>query len=557
MAASPVRLAGIIAAACFAAALLGLLAASVAGEDWLGPQGWMHHPAAPGIAVGLFVAIGALLLGRVRRAHEAACVGLSALGEQSLEETASRLERVAYHDQLTSVANRQSFHEQVDDLLRARYPDRVLIAKVDVSGFHEINTSFGYDLGDALLKQIAVRLRKLPNVLLGRVGADEFAVATDLGDADDGEAFVAGLRDALQPKFVLPGATLEVRFSIGFTIGRNGDGATTLCRQAGVAVHASKSSKLHETRRFDARMDSRIRNRVLLTHELQQAVVNGDFSLHYQPKVDLGSGVLVGAEALIRWCHPVFGSQLPDRFIGIAEETGLILDMGEWAMRSVARFACQINRGRSEPLSLAVNVSPVQFANREMVALVEDVLYESGADPSWLTLELTESLCAESSPEMISTLRRLRELGCGVSIDDFGTGYSSLRYLETFPLSEIKIDRSFVKDLHQGRFKRVVVEAVIKVGMQLQAVVTAEGLETIAEMTALRELGCPYGQGYLFGAAIPSDEFAALARENTASPLFAQKLPAKLIASASERAYQPVLLASGRELDRAVSDVRG
>jgi EAL domain-containing protein (putative c-di-GMP-specific phosphodiesterase class I) len=239
--------------------------------------------------------------------------------------------------------------------------------------------------------------------------------------------------------------------------------------------------------------------------------------MYYQPKVTLETGRIIGAEALIRWQHPVFGLQRPDLFIPIAEETGLIVDIGTLALRKTMLLACEINADRREPIRLSVNVSFVQFLHRDMLRLMETLLAETGADPCWITLELTESVFAEATPELLSMFLQIRQRGIGLAIDDFGTGYSSLRYLETFPLSEIKLDKSFVTGLRGSRFKEIVVEAVVKVGHALNADVTAEGVENASEVCSLRELGCPLAQGFFFSRPLPEEDFLDLIR--TARPL--------------------------------------
>ena len=248
-----------------------------------------------------------------------------------------------------------------------------------------------------------------------------------------------------------------------------------------------------------------------MTAELQRALSTDAFVYHYQPQVDLSDGRIVGAEALVRWQHALFGLQPPGRFVSLAEETGLILDIGASGLRKVAGFAVDLNRGRADPLTFSFNVSLIELTHRDMVSCVRDVLDETGADPAWLTLELTESLLADDSPEMLGIFHRLRALGIGLSIDDFGTGYSSLRYLEKFPLTEIKIDRSFVSGLPHSAAKRVIVEAVIKLGSELGLRVVGEGVEQQAERDMLASMGCTIAQGYFLTEPLPGDEFRTLA----------------------------------------------
>jgi len=260
----------------------------------------------------------------------------------------------------------------------------------------------------------------------------------------------------------------------------------------------------------EERLGSLFGVRVRLTRDLQQALENSEFLMHYQPKVELATGKIVGAEALLRWEHAVYGTQPPGRFIPIAEESGLIVDIGAWALRHVARFAVRVNRGRPNPLAFSVNVSQLQFRRHDVAQLLRTILEQTDAEPSWLMLELTESLLADNSPAMIGTLRELRAMGVGLSVDDFGTGYSSLSRLEAFPISEFKIDRSFVSQVDQNRSKHVIVDAMIRLGKELQISVVAEGAETKDEVAVLRKLGCPYAQGYFFGRPMPEAKFVSL-----------------------------------------------
>jgi PAS domain S-box-containing protein/diguanylate cyclase (GGDEF)-like protein len=427
-------------------------------------------------------------------------------------DAAAALQRSADLDQLTSIANRTQFRHRLENLIDRSSAAFLLLAKIDVARFYEINTHFGHQTGDALLVAIGERLTDL-STTVGRLGADEFALAVELGTADEAEAAVARIRAKLEANFVLPGAVLEARFSIGYALeARPQADALTLLQQAGVALHESRLTRLRMPRGYDQQADLRLRNRARLTRDLQQAVLDDGFVLYFQPKVMLETGRIIGAEALIRWQHPLFGLQRPDLFIPIAEETGLIVDIGTTALRKTMLLACEINAGRHEPLRFSVNVSFIQFLHRDMLRVMETLLEETGADPHWMTLELTESVFAEVTPELLSMFLRMRANGIGLAIDDFGTGYSSLRYLETFPLSEIKLDRSFVTDLRESRFKEIVVQAVVDVGRALNADVTAEGVETAAEVSSLRKLGCPQGQGYYFSRPLPVPEFLDLVR---------------------------------------------
>jgi EAL domain-containing protein (putative c-di-GMP-specific phosphodiesterase class I) len=258
---------------------------------------------------------------------------------------------------------------------------------------------------------------------------------------------------------------------------------------------------------------TRIRNWLRLVRELSRASPDDEFVLHYQPKVVLASKVIVGAEALIRWQHPTLGLLSPGEFIQLAETTGLILSIGAWVFRQAARFAVQLNRARSMPLTVSVNFSLTQFVDHNMLGFIRDVLEETGADPSWLILELTESRFADESPEIVNIFVQIRAMGLGLSIDDFGTGYSCLSYLERLPISEIKLDKNFIRGLATSRVKQIIVQAVVGIGRELDVCVIAEGIETEAEREALQKLNCIHGQGFLFSKPVATNEFLATIRE--------------------------------------------
>ncbi len=424
-----------------------------------------------------------------------------------LKETTFQLRRASHEDPVTEVANRYGFFEELE-ALRTRSPASfTIVAKLDVARFHELNTSYGYDAGDALLMQFAERLSRIPGAVVGRLGSNEFALAAVFTDSDGSDVVLDEIRAALSTRFEAPDTQIKVYFALGFTVGTSSVDAVTLLRQADIALNESKGTSGLEARRFDSRTDALIQHRVRLTNELHHAVANGDFELFFQPKVDLSTGRMIGAEALLRWQHAHLGMQSPADFIPIAEESGLILDIGAWVLRSALAFAVEVNRARATPLVFSINVSQVEFKRRDIVKLVRTMLRESGAEPAWLMLELTENVLAESSPEMIAVFQALRDMGIGLSIDDFGTGYSSLRYLENFPVSEVKIDKIFIRDMAERPGKRVIVDAVIQLGRAFDIAVTAEGIETVEQRALLEEAGCPQGQGFLFGRPMPAAEF--------------------------------------------------
>lgn len=381
----------------------------------------------------------------------------------------------------------------------------VLMVKLDIVRFHDVNHGFGYEVGDALLRATATRLAALPAVATARVGTNAFALAFRLNDPGRATTLVDDILELLQPRFPLPGADLSVQFAAGYALGLPHGDPLHLVRQAGAALQRSKAKPAHAPHAYAATDERDARNRIRLATELQAALANDELLFHYQPQVALETGDLVGVEALLRWDHGAFGLQPPQRFIGIAEETGAMIKIGMWGLRTITAYAADINRNRRTPLRFSLNVSVLEFMQRDMVGFVRQTLDDAGCRPEWLTLELTEDLMITEPGDIRRAFESLRRLGVGISIDDFGTGYSNLRYLESFPLNEIKVDRSFVHDLTHSVTKRVIVESIVKLGAALDIRVVAEGIETEAERAIMQTLGCSVGQGYLF--AEPLDDF--------------------------------------------------
>lgn len=406
-------------------------------------------------------------------------------------------------DRLTGLLDRYGLLDRLSATNLAT-ASALVVVKLDILRFHDVNCGFGYDMGDALLRAVATRLATLPAVAVSRIGTNSFALAFELNDPGCAASAVDVVLELLKPRFVLPGASLAVQFAAGFAIGPRGADPLQLVQHAGAALQQSKAKPMHAPQAFAVADEREARGRIRLASELQTAAKNEELLFHYQPQIDLNTGDLVGAEALLRWNHGTFGLQPPARFIGIAEDTGAILEIGDWGLRALAGFAASVNRGRRTPIRFAFNVSVLEFMQRDMVAFVRRLLDETDCRAEWLTLELTENLMVGEPEYIRRAFENLRRLGIDISIDDFGTGYSNLRYLESFPLSEIKIDRSFVHDVAQSAAKRVIVESVVKLGAALDIRIVAEGIETEVELKAMRTLGCSVGQGYFF--APPMEE---------------------------------------------------
>jgi len=426
----------------------------------------------------------------------------------AIRQTQIDLDRAAHFDTATGCLNRQSFMVGAQRRL-AMHSGPALILKLDIIDFHDINAGYGFEVGDAMLLETGRRLQKTGAATVARMGANEFALAFELPDEASAQLIVTGISAALDEDFVVPGASVSLRFAIGYAIGEPGGSPLALVRNAGTALQAAKSDQLGGPRRFQRADQENARSRVRLTRELRVAIANDEFDYHFQPQIDLATGEWVGAEALIRWNHPLFGRQSPGRFIEAAERTGLLLDLGERGLRTVADFARRVNEHRERPLRFSVNVSATEFLHRDMAEIVGRVLAQTSAEAAWLTLEITESMLLKNTPAVLEALQRLRDLGIGLSVDDFGTGYSSLRLLETFPVTEIKIDRSFVGELAASTSKMVIVRAIIDLGRALGIAVVAEGIETETQRALLAGMGCPIGQGYLFGFPADEESFAA------------------------------------------------
>ena len=387
----------------------------------------------------------------------------------------------------------------------------LLVMKLDIVRFHDVNKGFGYEMGDKLLCSVASRLATLSAEAVSRVGPNSFALVFRLTDRSC--ATQRRLRlwcNMLKPHFVLPVTSLAVQFATGYTVGSSSGHPLHLIRQAGTALHRSKAKCPHAPHAFTVADELDASKRIQLASELQAAVANRELLFHYQPQVDFEFGDLVGAEALLRWEHKSLGLQQPGQFIGIAEETGALLEIGAWGLRTLAGYVAEVNRARQSPIRFALNVSMLEFMQRDTVEAVRRVLDETGCQAEWLTLELTENLMAPEPESIRRTFEQLRWLGVNISIDDFGTGYSNLRYLERFPMTEIKIDRSFVHGAAHSKAKRIIVESIVRLGTALDVRVVAEGIETEAECRLMRALGCSVGQGYLFARPLAESHFREL-----------------------------------------------
>ena len=416
-----------------------------------------------------------------------------------------RIAHLAHFDALTDLPNRVSFHEFVERrLARGQLEQRFAVLYIDIDEFKSINDSLGHHVGDELLKCIASRLRECvgPNDLVARLGGDEFAIVkAELDAATDLIPFVENIQSAIRSPINCGGQEVATDASIGIAVApEDGSGLDQLLKNADLAMYDAKSGGRRTYRFFASEMSTRMQARRALELDLRQAIIAGDFEVHYQPLVDLASNAVTGCEALLRWSHRERGMVSPAEFIPLAEETGLIIELGDWVLAK----ACADAVGWPDHVMVAVNVSPVQFKSKTLALKVASALAKSGLAAHRLELEITEAVLIRDDEEALAALHELRQLGVRISLDDFGTGYSSLSYLQRFPFDKIKIDRSFINDLHETGGSSPIVQAVVAMALARSMSTTAEGVETEAQRKILCELGCTQMQGFLFSPAVPS-----------------------------------------------------
>ncbi|BAH42077.1 probable signaling protein [Brevibacillus brevis NBRC 100599] len=430
------------------------------------------------------------------------------------EET---IHHLAYHDALTDLPNRRMYVQQLSkEMMQAkRFQSSLAVLFLDLDRFKDVNDSFGHDVGDMLLIEASKRLQAClkPGDVVARLGGDEFTIMQNqLLDRNEATELAEQIMYQLQRPFELDGHVFNVSCSIGIALyPQDGDNPEDLLKRADTALYTVKSRGKNGYDFFDPSMEAKSLERILMENEMRKAIEQEQFQIYYQPKIDIATSAMTGMEALVRWVHPELGIIPPNRFIPIAEETGMILALGEWILKQ----ACKQNKNwhdQGYTLKVSVNLSARQIYQKDLVEMIKDILQETKLSPHWLELEITESIFVKME-EATAVLQQIRDIGIQISIDDFGTGYSSFSYIKSLPVDTIKIDASFIRDIHHNQESQAIVKAIVTIAQSLNMNVIAEGIELHDQVAALKENGCDHGQGYLFSKPLPTDDFDQLLRQ--------------------------------------------
>ena len=421
------------------------------------------------------------------------------------KQSQQRIERLAYSDNLTGLGNRYAFIRALEKRFTSTSGTPTSLLLVDIDNFKRINDTLGHQTGDKLLVSLAKRLRNSFGVegTLARFASNEFAILIDDCQSERGQQIAQQVLMTLDKPLFVDNQLINVTGSVGLACSpEHGDDPQTLMKHAGLALHKAKANGKHQLQIFTDVLNAEAAHKLFVENNLRRALTQNELEVFYQPKLCLKTGQLLGMEALLRWQHPEKGMIRPDQFISVAEETGLIIPIGKWVVRQACRMSTQLTAVGLGNLQVAINLSPKQFSDPDLVGSIAAILEEEQLSPELLELELTEGLLLEATEDTRSQLSRLKQLGLTLAMDDFGTGYSSLSYLKKFPIDVIKIDRSFIKDIPENQDDMEITSAVIAMAHNLKLKVVAEGIETPAQLGFLRRQHCDIGQGYLFDRPI-------------------------------------------------------
>ncbi|MGL5987725.1 MAG: putative bifunctional diguanylate cyclase/phosphodiesterase [Burkholderiales bacterium] len=451
--------------------------------------------------------------------HPYCVVNLRDLSQQRAHEKA--VQKLAQQDQLTGLPNRVLLLDRLRQAIAVakRYDRQVALMSLNLDRFKQINNSLGHNVGDALLQQVAGRLALgvRSSDTVSRLGGDEFVILLpEISSTRDVAMIADKMISHIAHPYLIDEQELVISPSVGICLfPDDGEEPDKLLRNADAALFNAKESGGRCYKFFTPEMNTRAAERLALESRLRRAIEKGEFQLHYQPQIDLQSGKIIGCEALIRWQHPELGMVPPLKFIPVAEESKLILPIGDWVLHE----ACRQNRAWQQQglpsVVVAVNLSALQFHQKNLQPSIARALQQTGLEPQYLELEVTESAIMSDAEDVLGTMKQLRDMGLELAIDDFGTGYSSLSYLKRFPVGKLKIDRSFIRDIHEDPDDAAISTAIISLARNLNLRTVAEGIETAPQLAFLRDHGCDQGQGYLFGKPLPAAQFAELLAAQT------------------------------------------
>ena len=456
------------------------------------------------------------------------------LRDKDLHSKQNRLDFLAHHDPLTGLPNRLLFHDRLHHALTTarRTQQGIALLFLDLDRFKNINDSLGHEAGDKILKEVAKRLGRImrKSDTLARLGGDEFVITLEQNTESHEIITVAKkILKTLSAAYHIDDQELYTTVSIGISLfPANGLSAETLMKNADVAMYRAKEKGRNNFQFFTEDMNKLAQEALFLDNNLRKAIDNQELALFYQPQVEISTGKVTGMKALIRWHHPKLGIIPPDRFIPMAEETGLIIPLGKWVINTACQQTLRWQQAGFPPCQVAVNISPRQIRQSDLIETVAKALAESGLEARCLELEITENVLVDDLAPTIAVMEALNDMGVSLAIDDFGTGYSSLNYLHRFPLSKLKIDQSFVQSIGERAGKHAIVEAIIALARALDLDVIAEGIENQAQIAFLKKHGCVYGQGFYFSRPLPAKDFEKFLlqdRINKASHQNQQRLP--------------------------------
>lgn len=444
--------------------------------------------------------------------YQSALLSLNEMTQKNeeLNKNKENMKKLAYTDYLTELPNRTAFTEMLDNImLTLRSEETIALMDIDIDNFKNINDTLGHSYGDELLIDVTYRLKQVldENDYLARIGGDEYVILTqNIPDADAYEEKIRKIRNVFTYPFVLSTKEYFVTISIGIAFApKDGKTSQALIKNVDSAMYVSKANGKNTYTYFDYSFNQKLTEKIEIQSELRNALERNEFVLFYQAQMDLETKKVVGFEALIRWNHPTKGLIGPDDFISLAEETGLIVPIGKWVLQTACKQLKQWSDEGHTDIHMAVNLSGRQFKDKDMIKLVNDVIEETGINPEKLELEITETIALDDLEYTISTIQELKKIGVSFSLDDFGTGYSSMNYLKRLPVSNLKIDKSFLNAVMEDQSDQKIIQTIITLARNLDLYVIAEGVENRDQESFLKAANCDKAQGFLYSKPVPKD----------------------------------------------------